>query len=58
MYKKVTLKGVDQALVQRLSDTAFIPFDPANADYKAYLAWLAQGNEPLPADEPTTPQSE
>ena len=27
-----------------------VPFDPANTDYAEYLKWLAEGNEPLPAD--------
>ena len=27
-----------------------IPLDPDNTDYQEYLAWLAEGNEPLPAD--------
>ncbi len=37
--------------IKRLSDNAFIPFDPDNTDYQAYLKWLDEGNTPLPADE-------
>ena len=28
-----------------------IPFNTGNTDYQEYLEWLAEGNEPLPADE-------
>jgi hypothetical protein len=38
--------------ILRLEDGAFIPPDPANTDYQAYLEWVAAGNEPEPAPEP------
>jgi hypothetical protein len=34
----------------RKSDNAWIPFDPANTDYQAYLAWVAEGNQPEEAE--------
>jgi hypothetical protein len=37
--------------VKRIADGAYIPFAPDNTDYQAYLKWLAEGNQPLPADE-------
>jgi hypothetical protein len=56
MYKlnKPNIGETASNSVVRLSDNAFIPFDPANTDYQAYLAWLAEGNTPLPADEEQT----
>ncbi len=54
MYKLLPnnmITGEPATSVLRTSDNAYIPFDPANSDYAAYLEWLAEGNEPEAADE-------
>jgi hypothetical protein len=51
MYKIVKDINGNINIVIRLIDNAFIPFDPANTDYQAYLAWLDEGNTPEPAEE-------
>ena len=40
------------ALILRTGDGAFIPLDPANTDYAAYLEWVEEGNTPEPAPGP------
>ena len=54
MYQetKPMLDGAEAQCIKRIADNAFIPFDPDNTCYQAYLAWLAEGNTPQPA-EPT-----
>lgn len=46
------------AAIIRTADGAFIPADPANTDYAAYLAWVADGNtaDPAPRRLDTTDQ--
>jgi len=39
---------INNSVIKRLPDNAFIPNDPANTDWQAYQEWLAQGNTPLP----------
>lgn len=51
MTYKIIIAPLGGNVVHRLSDNAFIPFDPQNVDYQAYLQWLSEGHQPLPADE-------
>lgn len=37
------------SIVLRKTDKTYIPFDPANSDYQAYLEW-AETNTPEEAD--------
>ena len=47
----MTYQLTQSKMILRLADNAFIPPDPANTDYQAYLAWLEAGNTPEPAPE-------
>jgi hypothetical protein len=52
MYKQLLNRNGELStnMILRLSDNAYIPFDPDNTDYQAYLKWVAEGNTPLPAE--------
>ena len=51
----MTYQLTDSDRILRLADNAFIPPDPANTDYAAYLAWVEAGNMPEPAPIPEPP---
>jgi len=50
MYRQVKNVFGEVVAVQR-QDGWQIPLAADNTDYQAYLKWLAEGNQPLPADE-------
>ena len=45
MYQIHTAPDGSTVIFQTVTEY-WIPTDPANTDYAAYLAWLAEGNEP------------
>lgn len=53
-YQLVIIDGQTSSEVVKKIDgdkISFVPNDPANIDWQEYQEWLAQGNEPEPADE-------
>jgi hypothetical protein len=53
-YKLIATFDGEIEMVKRINNNdteSFIPKSKSNKDYQAYLAWLAEGNQPLPADE-------
>jgi hypothetical protein len=44
-------KLTKENVVIRISDNAFIPFDPANTDYQAFLKYKEEGGKVYDADE-------
>ena len=54
MYKLINDRdGVVRNVSKNNADgsVSFVPFVEANTDYQQYLAWLAEGNTPEPAEE-------
>lgn len=52
MYKlHLNQRTNQECMVQRLSDNAFIPFDPANTDAQAFAKWLKDGGTPESAED-------
>jgi hypothetical protein len=52
MYKLVkTNRGESLNRNNEDGSVTCIPFAPDNTDYQEYLKWIADGNQPLPAEE-------
>ena len=55
MYKLLRnnpITGEPNPYVYHVDTETFVSPDPSNPLWQDYQDWLAEGNEPLPADEP------
>lgn len=54
---KDSMTGQNCGVIRDNGDGSFTSFlfNQENTDYQAYLKWLAEGNQPLPADEGNSP---
>jgi hypothetical protein len=51
MYKFIANPHTGEvSVIQRLSDSSFIPIDENNADYKTYKKWVDEGNKTIEPD--------
>jgi hypothetical protein len=50
MYKLLKDEKTGEIAGVLKDDVIGIPFAPDNTDYQEYLKWVAEGNEPLPAE--------
>lgn len=44
MIYKIQTNFLNDKMIVRVEDNAFIPMDEANKDYQEYLKWVAEGN--------------
>jgi hypothetical protein len=51
MYKLINNSFGTLGIILKTDNNLWIPIDPANTDYQAYLKWVSEGNTPEPADE-------
>ena len=51
MYQLINDADTNVQMIKKLPENLYIPINPENSDYQAFLLWKSEGNEPLPADE-------
>ena len=50
LNKSILTSEVTSVIKEENNIRIYIPFDPENTDYQAYLKWVEAGNTPEPAE--------